>query len=455
MNIKNKKIGIWGFGVTGQSILRYFSNQQNSNNIIEVFEQKAVTAQQNNVIVTAGASLFQSSDPLQFIEHNDLIIASPGINKDPYLQYANKFITEVDLFYTHYQYPIVAITGATGKTSITHLLGQLCTFAGLKTDVGGNIGTGMLDLITHDRADLCILELSSFQLEYATRFAPDLAIITNLYENHLDRHQTMDRYFEAKSHIMTQQTNDQMALLPLSLITRCNGVKTQSIRHFFSWDLSTESELLKQLEPQDGLFFVRNNTVIFRRYNQEQDVIATTKFPALSLKENWLIIVSALHLLNIPVSVIAQAADQLVLPAHRLEKVITKNGITFYNDSKSTTPQATLAAVNALQNRPIHLLLGGLGKGVDRAPLIAQLKGLVHSIYCFGGEADELYRLCGQVGVPAYHAGTLEESFDLCMQQAKSGDQILLSPAGASYDLFKDYQERGEAFKHMAIDYGN
>lgn len=452
MKIENKKIGIWGFGVTGRSILRYFSNQSNAGNVIEIFEQKTMTPEDRTLIIGSGASLAQYTEPIQFIENNDLIIASPGIDKGPYSQYCSKFISEVDLFSAHYKRPIVAITGTTGKTSITHLLGQLCMIAGLKTNVGGNIGTGMLDLLTHDHADLCILELSSFQLEYATQFAPHLAIITNLYNNHLDRHQTIERYFEAKSHIMTQQNNDQIALLPLTLLSQCNTIQSNNKRYFFSWDEPT-AETYAQLKNDDGLFFTRDSAMIFKQYDNGTIIFSLDDLPPLSLQENWLIIISALHLLNIPLSIIKTNAHLLTIPPHRLERVTSKHGITFYNDSKSTTPEATLAAVQALQGYPMHLFLGGLSKGIDRAPLIEQLKNKVQYIYCFGKEAEHLHMLCAQTGIPAFASPTLEDAFTLCMQHTKPGDHVLLSPAGASYDLFKDYQDRGDKFKKMVMSY--
>ena len=141
------------------------------------------------------------------------------------------------------------------------------------------------------------------------------------------------------------------------------------------------------------------------------------------------------------------------LPAHRLEKIGTINNVIFYNDSKATTTASTWAAVQKLKNKPIHLFLGGLSKGVDRAPFIIQLKDAVKYIYCFGKEASELYKMCKNNDIPAMHFATLNDALDTCVTQIEPHDCVLLSPAGSSYDLYENYEHRGNHFKELIATY--
>jgi UDP-N-acetylmuramoylalanine--D-glutamate ligase len=146
---------------------------------------------------------------------------------------------------------------------------------------------------------------------------------------------------------------------------------------------------------------------------------------------------------------ITQTAQHITLPEHRLELVTSYSGISIFNDSKATTPASTLAAVHTLQDKPIILLLGGLSKGIDRRPFIEQLKNKVHSIVCFGKEAEQLKSWCDTSEIPAYCFSTLEEAASKALTLAQNNTYILFSPAGSSFDLFKDYQERGTYFKNF------
>ncbi len=167
---------------------------------------------------TSTTFLFFTRTLTNFLEYNDYIIASPGIDLRPYQSYEHKFVTEIDLFCQDWQKPLITITGTVGKTSTTHLLSELLKLAGLRVATGGNIGTGMLDLLNEQTSSDCaVLELSSFQLEYAQHCTPDLAIITNIYPNHLDRHGTYDEYTRAKLRSIQLQTPQQKTLIPLSL----------------------------------------------------------------------------------------------------------------------------------------------------------------------------------------------------------------------------------------------
>ncbi len=306
MKFTNKTIGIWGYGRVGTSAARFFS--QRGGHVIIYDMHPLVTQNCPFEVVPALTDFFTRSDAL---------LPSPGIDTRAYrTQYQGVWLTEVDLFQDFFHKKIIAITGSVGKTTITHFLTQLLKAAGWRVQAGGNIGLPMLSLIeTQHKLDAVILELSSFQLEYARSFAPDLAIWANLYPNHLDRHSTMNDYFLAKYNIVKHQTPSQKALISNALQTRFEHCPPKSTVHFF--------------DPHEHPHSLN----------------------AVGFTENGLMVEKALSLLAVPLP-----KNITLLPlAHRCELVIQKNNITVINDSKSTTPASTLAAIQSI-NAPRTLL---------------------------------------------------------------------------------------------------
>lgn len=448
MNLNNKKIGIWGLGVVGTSALRFLSTKTNT---LTVLDKKAPTPELETLISGTHAHYMSEQQLDQFLENNEFIIASPGIDLSTYAAYKDKWICELDLFCSEWKKPIIAITGTVGKTSIVHLATQLFTQAGVKVATGGNIGTGMLDLLPlQETVDICILELSSFQLEFARNFNPSIALWTNFYPNHLDRHKTLDAYFEAKAHLIQNQSPEHHALIPWAL-----REKIQNISHrpwiFFGTDIPLKERLT--FRNHESLVTIEDDNIVWITQNTKDILTSVNSLPSLSYQANWITLAALCKLGHIPL--ITSPNNSYNLPPHRLRLVNTVNGVSFYNDSKSTIAEATLAAVTEFKGKPVHLFLGGLSKGVDRSDLILQLKDKVKTIYCFGAEAATLHIICTKIGIEAYQDPDLKLSFDRCVAHALSGDIVLLSPAGASYDLFKDYLERGTYFEKLVNEYAS
>lgn len=432
-----KKIGIWGYGVFGKSAVTYFSQH---NYQLSVIDKKQLSDADLQLLAAHHVAVYPQEQIAEFLRNNPQVIASPGVDIQPYVNQA-QFLQELDVFYTHFHKPIIAITGSIGKTTITHLLSKLLLQAGKKIVTGGNIGTPMFDLLEAQNAvDLAVLEVSSFQLEHCTQFAPQLAIWTNVYPNHLDRHKTIENYIAAKERILAHQDNTQHALLPLSLKNKASG---NGKAHYFAMSKPTHDEM----QDIDTLYFVDQNSIYKAHSGIVQKLINCQALPECTFIENWLILCAALDILKIPLAVIERT--ELDVPEHRLEKVAVINSITFYNDSKSTTMQSTLAAVEALQAKPVYLLLGGLSKGVDRKPLVAALQGKTAKIFCFGAEAEQLHAWCQEHLIPADNYATLTQAFEAAVEEIRPDAQLLLSPAGSSFDLYKDYKERGAHFKHL------
>ena len=446
INLNNKKIGIWGLGVVGKSVVEYLHSQ---NHNLTVMDRKPLTPEEDSFLGAKNISYILQNNPQEFLEIHDYIIASPGIDLRAYTAYSHKFISELDLFSDAWHKPIIAITGTVGKTSITHLLSTILNNNNKRVITGGNIGTALLSLINQqDNYDYAVIELSSFQLEQCTRFAPDLAIWTNLYPNHLDRHETVANYFTAKYAILAHQNSNQKALLPLELAQKIRALPATANRPLAFFCL-TKPEVL----TPDMYYYCDGDTIVRQSHNTRE--IIATQVPEISYPINWLIIYAALDLLGI--SIDARALSSNTIPDHRLDLVATINSIDFYNDSKSTIMEATLAAVKKLStqspNKSITLLLGGLSKGVNRAPYIKQLTGTVSKIVCFGTEADSLYNFCTQAAIPAKSYATLEQAFAESIAEKSHDMCILFSPGGSSYDLFADYKQRGERFKQLVQDY--
>ena len=437
-----KKIGIWGLGIVGRSAIRYLTHHTT---FIGIIDKSRLSEDDKKIFHHTLWYDYANLD--HFLADHDYILPSPGIDLQPYHTYGHKWLSEIDIFVTDFKKPIIAATGSVGKTTIVHLLSQIITNSGYTVAAGGNIGIGMLDLLLAEKIyDYALLELSSFQLALSKKCTPDLAIITNIVANHLDRHNSLDEYIDAKFKILTNQNQDQIALVPYELI---HELKKRDLfdRPLVFFSLRRPLDITHVLSTH-SLFFIENNTIIKWHAGKETALYSCAQLPPCSFMINWLIIIAALSLLNISTSGLLEN-HSLTIPEHRLEFVAIKKGITFYNDSKSTLPAATLAAVNALPNTPILLLLGGTSKGVNRQPLIQQLPATVKHTVCFGAEALQLKNFCDQTNLSAYACNTLEDAFEQVLKLASAGECVLLSPAGASYDLFKNYEQRGNCFKQL------
>ena len=453
-NFSHKKIGIWGFGVVGTSALTYFDQYNLAR--IEILNNKPISLPKTNNICFA--TLQDPTTIKTFLDTNDYILVSPGIPLHDYQDYHHKFISELDLFHHHNKIPTIAITGSLGKTSITHLLTNILQKSSVHAVAAGNIGYAMLSLITptpnesNKKIDKVVLELSSFQLQQAQLFAPDLAIITNVYDNHLDHHASMQEYLNAKCNIFSKQFSHQIALLPCNLlpdITALHPIKENWA--FFSPTKPTADEF--KLLAKNTVYYL-DNKIIYKKIGNVTTVIFNiSQLPPITFDTNLLIIIAALDLQKISLAPINQIIEQLDIPNHRLQKIASFHGSDFYNDSKSTVWQATLQAVNCMDNKPIKLFLGGLSKGADRTPLIQALQSKNIEIYAFGKEASILGQICTTLNIAHQAHATLQESFAACMLSTTKPSNILFSPAGSSYDLFDNYMQRGQCFAKLVDDY--
>ena len=430
MQEKKRTVGIWGFGQVGKSAASFFTN----NNLpVVIYDDNSSLLQNSPYLVAPTIDAFLNT--------TEYILPSPGIDTFAYrATYNGTWLCEVDIFSHFFKKPIIAITGSVGKTSVTHTLFHIMQSAQIKAYAGGNIGTPLFEIFPlQSSIDLAIVELSSFQLEYARSFAPYLAIWTNFYPNHLDRHKTIDAYFKAKLSILLHQTINQYALVPYTLKPLIEKYQIQSNIYFFT------PECIKQ--PSNDLLFCIDYPNKCFHFHQTMQSTSFETVANCGFLENWFICWSAMQILKKPF-----IPCKIPLLNHRLEKVAEINDIAFYNDSKSTTPHSTLAALKQFEKKQVILLLGGLSKGVDRIPFIKELKSYdTIRIIAFGKEAQEIKSICSSFYIEAHAFETLESAFEYATMIAIPDSIILLSPGGSSFDLFANYQERGNRFKQLVF----
>lgn len=446
--IFDRTLGIRGFGIVGQSVLRFASSHGcNSFVIIDTKpEAELLIPEPQKDQVTF---YLQTPDTIKtMLETCAFIVPSPGI--DLKKEYSKKCVAELDIFQHYNLDPVIAITGSVGKTTVTTLLGSLLEYAGFSAVTAGNIGTGMLDLVTDEHQyDYQVLEVSSFQLEHAAHFRPTLAIITNIYPNHLDRHGTIREYALAKMNIIHRQQSSDHAILPWDQREVLGDYSTASTQKTWHSKTHVSADFIQSYTATEPLYALFNNDIVRISCSSAIPIISLAQLPDISLVQNWIILAAALETLGVNTRHLITPDMSLSIPDHRIEHVATHKGAAFYNDSKSTIPASTLAALEKLNSKQLILFIGGVSKGVNREPFIKELANKVESLYCFGVEAAQLTEYAHRNNVPAEAFENLEEAIEYYFRQSKANDCVLFSPSGASFDLFANYQKRGESFKKL------
>jgi UDP-N-acetylmuramoylalanine--D-glutamate ligase len=386
-------------------------------------------------------NLYLGRNPDDIVEDFDLIVVSPGLPLNlPFLRKARQknipIISEIELGYRHCEKPIIAITGTNGKTTTTALTGEIIK----NSKVGGNIGapfTGMLS----GSADWFVLEVSSFQLETIDSFKPKISAILNVAPDHLDRHGTFENYAAAKKRIFENQDENDFIILNYDDPV-CRGLEPRAKKIYFSAkEFLPEGVCLK-----DGFIYANGSEFIN---------VESLRLLGAHNTENVMAAVAIALCANAPKKNVRNAISQFKGVAHRIEYVCAKDGVEFYNDSKGTNPDSSIKAIKAISDlkRPIVLIAGGYEKNSDFAEFIKTFKGAVKRVVVIGEVAE---RFCDALIAEDFHdfirADSFAEAFDLAYKSAEAGDAVLLSPACASWDMFHNYEERGDLFKTLALE---
>ncbi|MCR3921516.1 MAG: UDP-N-acetylmuramoyl-L-alanine--D-glutamate ligase [Firmicutes bacterium] len=383
-------------------------------------------------------------------EETALVVKNPGVPLHlPPLQQAAALgvpvITEVEHAFGKINSLLVAITGTNGKTTTTALTGEIFKAAGKKTYVAGNIGVPVSAIVQEvTPEDVVVAELSSFQLEGTVRFRPQLSAILNITPDHLDHHGSLEAYHAAKSMIFANQREDDAVIL------NADDPETLALRNRPTCRVYLFS---RKMEVERGAF-VRDGIIILR--DQGDDVplchIDEVAIPGAHNLENAMAAILLAWLGNVPLAVIVRVLQTFSGVAHRLEYVRTLDGVDYINDSKGTNVDAAIKALDAFEQNKV-VIAGGYEKGADFSAFATALLGQVSHTILLGQVAHRLATALDAVGYAAYtFAASLEEAVQMAHDKAQAGDVVLLSPACASWDMFKDYEERGDLFKEAVWD---
>lgn len=351
----------------------------------------------------------------------------------------------MELAYRFNNSKIIAITGTNGKTTTTTLVGEIFKAANIGSFVAGNIGVPMISQIENlDSKDWLIVEISSFQLEGTVYFKPNISAILNITPDHLYRHGTMDNYIQEKSKIFLNQTLEDITILNADdPITSILGEKAKSNVVFFS----------RKTELNQGVF-VKGDSIFIK---DKGDVIQVCSINDIKLLgehnlENALAAIAISYYGNVPMESMRSVLKEFKGVSHRIELVETIGGIDFINDSKGTNPEASIKAIEAMK-KPIILIAGGLDKGNDFTEFIQSFNNKVRYLLLFGETAEIIE---GTAKKHKFHnvkkVNNLDEAVKESFKLANRGDVVLLSPACASWDMYKSFEERGEHFKTLVRD---
>jgi len=380
----------------------------------------------------------------------DLLVVSPGIPRSlPLLVEAQirgiPVISELELAFGFARAPFMAITGTNGKTTTTALLGQMIADAGKQVLIGGNIGLALADIVDAVPAEgMIVAEVSSFQLEHIAAFRPQVGAVLNITPDHLDRHGTMDEYTAVKMRLFENQGEDDWAVLNFDCErTRAMAARCPGRILWFS----------RQQPVQPGVFVAdgRMMAVFPGKWEGSQPVLEVMRLPLLGPHnlENALAATACAMAAAIPLDSIAQTLISFKGVPHRLEPVKTVAGVLYINDSKGTNPDSTLKALESFQ-QPIVLIAGGRNKGNSFEKLAAMIASRVREVILMGEAADELAKALEASDCRRFRrVESLAEAVSTASAVADAGDVVLLSPACASWDMFSNFEERGDLFKQL------
>ncbi len=398
-----------------------------------------------NELRLAGAQLRLGEGYLDDLDV-DLILRTPGMKPylPPFEEAKKRGITvtsEMELFFDLCEAPIYAVTGSDGKTTTTTIVAGLLDAAGIKTFVGGNIGRALLPYIDQiGPEDAAVVELSSFQLTQM-RQSPHVAVVTNVAPNHLDWHTDMQEYIEAKKNLVLHQKACDRAVLnadnaiTADFATDCPGDV---------WNFS------RQTAVKTGCYLSDNNEIVVAEQDKETVVMSASdiRIPGVHNIENYMAAIAAVWGLISP-EAIRQFAKAFGGVEHRSELVRERGGVRWYNDSIGSSPSRTIAGLQAF-NQKVLLIAGGYDKNIPYDPLGPVAAEKVKAAILMGATADAIETaICRCATLPIYRVSNMEEAVSIADKIAEQGDIVFMSPASASFDMYPNFEVRGNHFKEL------
>ena len=429
--LRGRRVLVLGLGDTGLSVVNWVKSQQG---LVRAADTRDAPPHAKKL---AGEEVFTGGFKTSLLEDVDLVCISPGLSLEEEVVQAAiakgiPVVGDIELFAWSVQTKVVAITGTNGKSTVTALTGHLLRSAGIDCEVAGNISPPALDaLLKRKQAPaVWVLELSSYQLETTWSLAPVAAAMLNLSEDHLDRYNGLAEYAAAKARVF--------AGAGAQVLNRCDSAS-------MSMAIDSRRQVTFGMDvpdiPEDfglsGGYLTRGA----ERILAEGELPIAGKHNA----SNALAACALAQLAGAPVASLAKGLRSFKGLPHRMQRVALRGGVEWLDDSKGTNVGATVAALNGLASKAV-LILGGEGKGQHFAPLAPAIRAHARHVLLIGRDAALIEKAIGSSGVPAERSASLEAAVARAAQIARSGDVVLLSPACASFDMFRDYKHRGDAF---------
>jgi UDP-N-acetylmuramoylalanine--D-glutamate ligase len=449
VNLAGRKVLVLGLGDTGLSMAKWLARRGASVRVADTRAAPPRLAELKRSLPSVPANCGPFRD--EIFADAEFIAASPGVPlAEPAvrrsLDAGVKIVGDIELFaraLPERRPQIIAVTGTNGKSTVTSLAGSMARAAGADCEVAGNIGPAVLDALMRREdaaraAGLWVLEISSFQLETTTSLAADAATVLNITEDHLDRYRGIDDYARAKARIFS---GDGIQVLnrddPRSLALALPGRKTIT----FGLDVPPHAEDWGLVSLGDGPWLAQGANVLL--------AVREMKLAGLHNAANALAALALCRALGLPLRPLLAALREFKGLPHRVELIGEADGVRWYDDSKGTNVGSTVAALAGLTqgDTKVVLIAGGDGKGQDFSPLRKAVERSARGLVLIGRDAALIEAAVAGSGVPTRRAASMDEAVGLAAQAARPGDAVLLSPACASFDMFRDYRHRGEVFR--------
>ena len=448
--IRFRKVGIIGLGVSNLPLLDYMFEKKARVTVFDERQREELNKEALEKINKYGFELIIGKDCLKYLKNFDIVFRSPSClpTKQELIEEENRgaiITTEIEMLMKMCPCKMIGVTGSDGKTTTTSLINSILQKAGYKTFLGGNIGTPLFTKLPEIKPeDVLVLELSSFQL-MGMEISPDIAVITNITPNHLNIHKDYNEYIEAKKNIFKYQNENSITVLNYdNEITRNCAKEVLGKVIFFSGK-----------EKLDNGYIV-DNGIIKLCEDKVRKHILDTKEVILRGEHNYENIATAIAATNTLVDIedAIEAVKEFKPVEHRLELIREIDGVKWYNDSVSSSPTRTIAGLHSF-DEDIVLIAGGYDKNLDYTPIAKPIVEKVKTLILLGQTSGKIFDAVKKEleienkNLDIYMCNTLEETVNLAKKYAKNGQIVLFSPASASFDMFKNFADRGEKFKKL------
>ncbi|MGA2316922.1 MAG: UDP-N-acetylmuramoyl-L-alanine--D-glutamate ligase [Thermodesulfobacteriota bacterium] len=445
MDLKGKKVLVVGLARTGIAAAKFLKAK---GSLVTTTEVKPGEEMKEAVQELRGMDISTEwgGHQIETFLNQDTIVVSPGVDLsiEPIqkaIKHGVRVISEIELAYHFIHVPIIAVTGTNGKTTTTLLIGEMLKEDGKKVGVGGNVGEPLVLFADgKDQWEVLVVEISSFQLEAIEDFRPRISVLLNITEDHLDRYSSYTDYIEAKMRIFANQNSGDLAVL-----NRDDPIVIQ-----FKEKVKAKKVLFSLSEKLDEGAFSNGQTISLRLGGKREEYsLAKTPLKGVHNVENMMAALTTARIFGCSKKAIQAVLNRFEGLEHRLEFIREIEGVRFYNDSKGTNVGSVVKSLQSF-SEPVILIAGGKDKNGDLSPLEELIQKRVKHLILIGEAKERMNRELGGL-TDTVMAKTMEEAVLLAHQKAKAGEVVLLSPACSSFDMFKDYKERGKVFKESVF----